>query len=122
VNRDSERIPRGLLRGGFNPRFGSGSSIDLVDDLRELAIFGFQRIQKLIEGHGEPVGISANHLSGYPNGVVKPKQWKFEYDGLPFGNLPRCPDVQATRTNVLDYIPMRSLFDGVLGDDIGGSA
>ena len=44
------------------------------------------------------------------------------HDGLAGRDPSRCPDEQATRPNVLDYIPMRSLFNGVFGDDIRGAA
>jgi hypothetical protein len=97
-------------------------SIDLMDDLRELAVFRFQGIETLIEGNGEPVGIDTHHLSGYLNGIVKLKQGEFELDRLPFGNLSGGPDEQAIGTDVLDHIPVSSLTDGILGDDIGSAA
>lgn len=93
-----------------------------MDYIRELTIFRLKDVKKLIKSHGEPVRISANHRSKDLDRIVKAKQWKFEYDGLPFGNLPGCPDEQATRTNVLDHIPVSSLFNRILSDDIGGAA
>ena len=93
-----------------------------MDYIRELTIFRLKDVKKFIKSHGEPVRISANHRSKDLDRIVKAKQWKFEYDGLPFGNLPGCPDEQATRTNVLDHIPVSSLFNRILSDDIGGAA
>jgi hypothetical protein len=91
-------------------------------NFRELAIFGDQGVKKFIESNGEPAGITADHLPGYLNGIVKSKQREFENYWLTVGNLPRRSDEQAAGTNVFDNIPESSLFDGVFCNDIGRAA
>jgi hypothetical protein len=93
-----------------------------MDNLWEVTLFADQAINRVIEAHGKPVTVYTNHFSGNLNGIVESKQRKSDYYRLPNSNPSRCPNKQSTSTNILDHIPVSSIFYSVLSDDIGSPA